>query len=153
MMMHIFRSADASVSILIDSKGCHCFEVTMGFKLISCFVWTGALITFVGCDNASNTDRLERAPVEENEKALWIDVRTPSEFAEKTVGSSINIPFDQIVGEVAQLKLQKSDSIIVFCRSGRRSGIAKASLEGSGFTNITDLGSFADAQAYYDELN
>jgi phage shock protein E len=122
----------------------------MRLKLISCFVLAAALISCIGCDNASNTDRLERAPVAANEKVLWLDVRTPAEFAEQTVGNSINIPFDQIVGELAQLKLQKNDSIIVFCRSGRRSGIAKASLEAIGFTNITDLGGFADAQAYYE---
>ena len=41
---------------------------------------------------------------------------------------------------------EKTTPIYLYCRSGRRSAIAKATLEKIGFNNITDLGSFNDAQ-------
>lgn len=76
------------------------------------------------------------------EGAFLVDVRTPAEFAEGHVKGSTNIPLDQVPNQLAQFK--GKDQIIVFCRSGNRSGQAKMILERNGFKNVTNGGTWQD---------
>lgn len=75
-----------------------------------------------------------------NEGAFLVDVRTPGEFADGHVKGSVNIPLDNITKEIAKFKDKKN--IIVFCRSGNRSGMAKSLLEQQGFTNVVNGGTW-----------
>lgn len=77
-----------------------------------------------------------------NEGAFLVDVRTPEEFAEGNVKESINIPLDQVAVNLDKFK--GKESIVVFCRSGNRSGQAKNILEQNGFTNVTNGGTWQD---------
>ena len=72
--------------------------------------------------------------------AYLVDVRTPQEFAEGHVDGSINIPLDQVQQQLSKFKGKKN--VIVFCRSGNRSGQAKAILEQNGITNVTNGGTW-----------
>jgi phage shock protein E len=72
--------------------------------------------------------------------AFLVDVRTPNEFANGSVKGAINIPLDKIETQLGKLK--NKEQIIVFCRSGNRSGQAKSILNRNGFTNITNGGTF-----------
>ena len=82
------------------------------------------------------------------EGAFLVDVRTPGEFAEGHVKESVNIPLDQIGSHLEKFK--EKDQIIVFCRSGARSGQAKLILEQNGFTNVTNGGTW---QAVNEAIN
>ncbi len=75
-----------------------------------------------------------------DEGAFLVDVRTPGEFNSGHVKGSVNIPLDNIPGQLAKFKNKKN--IIVFCRSGARSGQAKTFLEENGFTNIVNGGAW-----------
>lgn len=77
-----------------------------------------------------------------NEGAFLVDVRTPEEFAEGNVKESTNIPLDQVAVNLDKFK--GKESIVVFCRSGNRSGQAKNILEQNGFTNVTNGGTWQD---------
>jgi len=73
--------------------------------------------------------------------AVIIDVRTPEEFAAGHVDGALNIPYEQIVGGVQSIRnLQKDSPILLYCRSGRRSAIARASLEQQGYKRVMDGG-------------
>lgn len=72
--------------------------------------------------------------------AFLVDVRTPGEFAEGHAKGSVNIPLDKVTMELAKFKNKKN--IIVFCRSGNRSGQAKTILEQQGITNVTNGGTW-----------
>ncbi len=74
--------------------------------------------------------------------AFLVDVRNPSEFAEGNVQGSTNIPLDQIAANLDKFK--NKENIVVFCRSGNRSGQAKSILEQNGFTNVTNGGTWQD---------
>jgi len=74
--------------------------------------------------------------------ALLVDVRTEWEFAEGSVPGAINIPLDKITSNLDKFKNQTQ--IIVFCRSGNRSGQAKAILEKNGFTNVINGGTWTE---------
>ncbi|GGQ28754.1 rhodanese-like domain-containing protein [Shewanella litoralis] len=75
-----------------------------------------------------------------NANATLIDVRTPEEFAAGHIKGAINIPFDTIVPQLAKLNLSKDTEVVLYCRSGRRSSIAQASLIEHGYHNTYDAG-------------
>ena len=83
-------------------------------------------------------------PTTKNE-TFYVDVRTPTEFAQGSVKGAINIPLDQIENQLAKFKGKKN--IIVFCRSGNRSSRAKVILEQNGIKNVTNGGSWEDVNA------
>lgn len=85
-----------------------------------------------------------------NDNAFLVDVRTAAEFADGHVVGSTNIPLDQVAQHVA--KFENKKHIIVFCKSGNRSGQAKVILEQNGFTNVTNGGTWQEVQAVLTKL-
>jgi phage shock protein E len=71
-----------------------------------------------------------------------IDVRTDEEFRQGHLPGAVNIPYDQIASRVGELPSDRSQPIVLYCRTGRRSGIAKTSLEGLGFTHTINAGGY-----------
>jgi phage shock protein E len=63
--------------------------------------------------------------------ALIIDVRTTGEFESGHIKGSVNIALDVITKSIPELK-RKNQVLITVCRSGNRSGSAKAILEKEG---------------------
>lgn len=72
--------------------------------------------------------------------AFLVDVRTPGEFHGGHVKGSVNIPLDSIHNQLSKFKNKKN--IIVFCRSGARSGQAKTILQQNGFDNVINGGTW-----------
>ncbi len=81
-----------------------------------------------------------------NEGAFLVDVRTPEEFSDGYVEGSINIPLDNINKEIAQFRDKKN--IIVFCRSGNRSSMAKSLLAQQGFINVINGGTWQNVAQF-----
>jgi phage shock protein E len=75
-----------------------------------------------------------------NQGAFLVDVRSPSEFASGSVKGAINIPLDNLQQQITKFKAKQN--IVVFCRSGNRSSMAKNILSQSGFKNVTDGGTW-----------
>lgn len=80
--------------------------------------------------------------------ALLLDVRSAEEFAGGHLDGAVNIPHTQIGERLAALREMQGQNphkpIVLYCRSGRRSGLAKRELEAAGFTRVTNLGGIAD---------
>ncbi|HET9594358.1 MAG TPA: rhodanese-like domain-containing protein [Anaeromyxobacteraceae bacterium] len=70
-----------------------------------------------------------------------VDVRTPEEFAEGHVPGAVNIPYDQIAARAAEIG-PPATPVLLYCRSGRRSGIAAQALAAKSFTAIYDMKTF-----------
>jgi phage shock protein E len=79
------------------------------------------------------------------EAAFLVDVRTEDEFAEGHVNGSTNIPLDQVASQLEKFK--EKEQIVIFCRSGNRSGQAKMILEQNGFKNVINGGTWQDVKA------
>ncbi len=79
------------------------------------------------------------------EPDYWIDVRTAEEYASAHAAAAINIPHDQIAQKIAAVTQNKEAEIWLYCRSGRRSGIALETLEGMGYTQVKNIGGLEDA--------
>lgn len=84
--------------------------------------------------------------------ALWIDVRSADEYNTEHVSQAVNIPHTEIGGRIDEVTTDKDTLIYVYCRSGRRSGIAQTTLSEAGYTNVVNLGGLQDAQAKATEL-
>ncbi len=68
-----------------------------------------------------------------------IDVRTPEEFAQGHLANAININIKDTDFQTKVDALDKTKPILVYCKSGGRSGRACGIMKELGFTNITDL--------------
>lgn len=75
---------------------------------------------------------------------IWIDVRTAEEYAAGHISGSYNIPFEQIGSEISSITRDVDSDIRVYCRSGKRSGVAKDTLNGLGYANVINEGGFQD---------
>jgi rhodanese-related sulfurtransferase len=73
--------------------------------------------------------------------AKVVDVRTPAEFAAGHVPGAVNIPFDEMGKRHAEIG-PPSTPVLVYCRTGHRSGIAGQTLREKGFIRIFDLKSY-----------
>jgi phage shock protein E len=80
-------------------------------------------------------------------EAFWIDVRSAEEYATGHVSPAVNIPHTEIVARIGEVTTDKDAEIYLYCRSGRRSGLARDALEQAGYTNVVNLGGLAEAQA------
>jgi phage shock protein E len=76
---------------------------------------------------------------------IWIDVRTADEYSRGHVSEALNIPYTEIAESISAVTADRDASIYVYCRSGRRSGIAKETLEGMGYTQVVNVGGFDQA--------
>ena len=75
---------------------------------------------------------------------IILDVRRPDEYAEGHIPGAINVPNEEIgTTEIAELP-DKSQLILVYCRSGRRSKEAAGKLVKLGYTNIVEFGGIQD---------
>jgi rhodanese-related sulfurtransferase len=70
---------------------------------------------------------------------VTIDVRTAGEFMTGHVQGAINIDVEGMQFDTEIAKLDKSVTYAVYCKSGRRSGIATAAMADAGFTSLFDL--------------
>jgi phage shock protein E len=77
---------------------------------------------------------------------VYVDVRSPEEFAAGHVENAINIPHTEMRERYSELESFRDDAIVVYCRSGRRSGIALDVLEDVGFENVRNGGGLSDLQ-------
>ena len=74
-----------------------------------------------------------------------IDVRTLEEFNAGHLAGAVNIPVEvgDFVGTVSQLDPQ--GTYLIYCKSGRRAGLAIDQMTQLGFTDMSNLGSLENA--------
>jgi phage shock protein E len=74
--------------------------------------------------------------------ARLVDVRTAGEFAAGHIEGAVNIPVQELESRLAELT-PKDAPVVVYCRSGHRSGNAARILKGAGFAAVHDLGAMS----------
>lgn len=78
-----------------------------------------------------------------------IDVREINEFESGHFERAINIPLGNIPMRIAELKAMNGP-IVVYCRSGNRSGMAMSLLKQAGLIDVYNGGALEDMLAYQD---
>jgi phage shock protein E len=76
-----------------------------------------------------------------NNQTKFIDVRTPQEFNAGHFPDAQNIPLDVIPDHVDELK-NLNAPIVLYCRSGARSGNAVMLLKDAGLEDVYNGGAF-----------
>ena len=83
--------------------------------------------------------------------AVLLDVRSVAEFKSGSVPGAINIPVDNITTQFNKIK--GKESVVVFCRSGNRSRIAKSILLELGIKNVIDGGTWQSVNQIISKSN
>ena len=96
------------------------------------------------CKNrGSNTNEIKQDLIQEfinnSNKYLLVDVRSPLEYNEGHLRGSINIPFYRINKNTEKLIPKDVDLIIVYCQTGYRSKKVANYLLSRGYKNVYNI--------------
>ena len=102
----------------------------------------GGLFMFMQSGNANQTMKYEELQNKLNaqESFVLLDVRTQEEFDAGHIAGAILLPYDEINLKAATVLPEKEKEIVLYCRSGRRSAIAKKALVELGYKDVEDFG-------------
>lgn len=78
------------------------------------------------------------------EGALLVDVRTVGEFEGGHIEGAHHLPLASLSERVGELGGDKERPIILYCRSGARSGQAVRWLRGQGYQKVYNLGAIGN---------
>ena len=109
-------------------------------KLLSALLASTLLLT--GCSSGGSATDLgsqEFASKVAEPGVIVLDVRTAAEFAEGHLENAINIDVEGGQFDAGIAQLDKTKTYAVYCRSGRRSGVAVGKMSEAGFTSLFNL--------------
>ena len=81
----------------------------------------------------------------EPESRIIIDVRTESEWLSGRLQGASHITLSEIKNKIKVFEPNQDAEIMLYCRSGNRSGKAKTILEDMGYTNVKNIGGISSA--------
>jgi len=115
--------------------------------VLICLISVFIILKLNNSSNVSSTViTAEEAKVmmEEYPNCLILDVRTQEEYDQGHIQNSILIPYDNLNADTMKQYTDKNETILVYCRSGRRSSIACQTLIELGYSNVYDFGGIQD---------
>ncbi len=74
-----------------------------------------------------------------NDDAVLLDVRESTETVAGKIAKAIQIPVGSLSKRIGELDKHKDKNIIVYCKTGARSGIACKELDKAGFEKVYSL--------------
>ena len=105
--------------------------------VVSLIVMIMSVIQVSGCngnDNITSVPATEFENIIKGDSVQILDVRTPLEYAEGHIAGALNINVQSDdFQQVAEKELSKDSTILVYCRSGRRSMSAAEILTKLGY--------------------
>ncbi|VXC21472.1 Thioredoxin [Flavobacterium sp. 9AF] len=112
-------------------------KIKIGIVFMLFFIATSCVKSQTDDIKLVNTTVFEEKMKEEG--VQLVDVRTPEEFASGHLKNAININSNDSNFKQQIESLDKTKPILVYCKSGGRSGRACGQLKELGFTTIIDL--------------
>lgn len=76
--------------------------------------------------------------------AIIVDVRTPKEQELGVVPSALRINSEEILDRVSEFGSNKDANIVLYCKSGGRSGAVGEYLKSLGYKNVYNAGGYKD---------
>lgn len=80
-----------------------------------------------------------------NPSTVLVDVRSPWEYEMEHIPGAKNIPLEEIMYKVEEFKSFKSP-VVLYCRSGARSGMAVSILKQNGVADVYNGGGLGEMQ-------
>lgn len=114
-------------------------------RLVSVFCLLTMLSFSTSCVDKSSDNDVKLVTAEEMQAILeledvqLVDVRTPKEHEEINIANSQNIDFMSPTFDEDISKLDKKKPVILYCRSGVRSGKCSKKMKDAGFEKVYDL--------------
>ena len=83
--------------------------------------------------------------------AVLIDVRSAEEFSSGHLQGAVNIPHTEIAEKISGVAAAKNTPLYLYCRSGRRVGLAMEVLQKLGYTVMFNLGGYEEAKKFMEK--
>ena len=113
----------------------------IGFDHVAGFLAGGLASAGVGPARIVTTERVgadvAAARLASATPPVLLDVRTPSERAQKHIEGSTSIPLNHLVDRISQIPQRRP--LLVHCAGGYRSSIAASLLQRDGFADVSEL--------------
>jgi len=74
-----------------------------------------------------------------HESGVLVDVREPAEYGNGRIPRAILLPLSRFKDSLTELEKFKNRPVVLYCRSGRRSGRAAVLLRKHGFASVHNL--------------
>lgn len=84
-------------------------------------------------------------------QGVLVDTRTVEEYNAGHAPNAVVIPYEQMVSRIDQYVADKQTPILLYCRSGRRAGIAEQALKDQGYEKVYNVGGLEDIQKFLAE--
>jgi len=111
-------------------------------QMVVCVLILGVAIVVIGQGKQTGalmSQQELRQRMQDQHDILLIDVRTADEFGMGHVPGAINIPYTELAERLGEGRPTYEKSVVVYCESGRRAGIAEGILRQAGIDNIRHL--------------
>jgi len=118
-------------------KNCRSINRLFAKSCLALLLLSGSVACMAGVTDIQPIELMQR--IKANKAGLILDVRTPEEYAEGHIPGAINIPHDQLGSRHQEIATHKNKDIVLYCRSGRRVGIAADILQAAGFSKLLHL--------------
>lgn len=106
--------------------------LTLAFSLLTA-------VAFAGETSKISQQELLTALKAPNNNIVLLDVRSADEYNQGHVAGAINVSHSVVEDNLKKLSQYKDSTVVVYCRSGRRAGIAENILAENGFKNLRHL--------------
>ena len=116
-------------------------------RWVAVLALVGAAAACAEAPEAGGEPGSEAAVESAGDSIVYVDVRTQAEYDAGHVEGAIHIPHTEMEARHEELAPYSDQRIVVYCRSGRRSGIAERILESEGFDNVINGGGLRDLRA------
>lgn len=116
----------------------------IGIILLCVLVFTASACSDNQTTYHKITAKEAKQMLDDNQEVVLVDVRTQSEYDEKHIEGALLIPDNEIAENAETMLPDKDATILIYCRSGKRSKSASEKLVELGYTNIYDFGGIND---------
>jgi rhodanese-related sulfurtransferase len=125
----------------------------MKTKKVLALVFFLIISVLSGCATKNESDASEyqtitakeaKTMMDTDSEVIILDVRTEEEYDSGHISDALLIPDIDIKDQAEVTLTDKAATILVYCRSGRRSALAAKDLVDLGYTNVYDFGGILD---------
>ena len=110
----------------------------MKLAKLASFIFVSTIMWY--CNQSVTIETKDAVNLVDNSEYYFLDVRTMSEHADGAIPNTDCIPLQEIGQRLSELNDYKDKKIIVYCRSGNRSGKATKILIENGFDAVNLIG-------------
>jgi len=111
-------------------------------RLFSKYCQLGVFLLMTSPFALAETDAVspkEASTMQDENKAVIVDVREDDEWNEHHIHGAIHIPLAQLNARLPELESYKNSPVITQCKGGKRSAQAQLALKSAGFSKVYNL--------------